>query len=359
MNNVISEDTYYGRHFRLPGFTRDVQARLTASRVLVVGVGGLGCPAAMYLAGAGVGHITLCDADVVSLTNLHRQVLFHAESVGQKKVEVAARRLRASNPLINIETLDQFADASMLERIVADFDLVLDGTDNFSAKFAINDACEAAGVPLVYGSIFQFEGQVSVFHLRGRDGSTGYSYRDLYPYAPPPNLTQNCGEAGVVGVLPGVIGTLQATEAIKVLAGIGHALSGTLLTYDALGSSFNRLSLTRRAEAPTSRLEAVDEVGYEQVQQMLSDGAPVVLVDVREPHERQAANVGGVHIPLADLHNRLAEVPEGRDIVVYCKSGMRASRAALYLRSVRPGVRVLNMRGGIDAVIGPGLVCAG
>jgi len=354
----IAESVYYGRHLRLPGFTEETQQRLRAARVLVVGLGGLGCPAAMYLAGAGVGTLVLCDGDVVSPTNLHRQLLFDATQLGQRKVEAAAQRLRAINPHIGVETVDRFADLEYLADAVSDFDLVLDGTDNFFTKFAINDACEAAGVPLVYGSIFQYEGQVSVFHLRTPDGGDGYSYRDLFPEAPPPGLTQNCGEAGVIGVLPGVIGCLQAAEAVKVITGLGEPLAGQLLVYDALTASTQTLALARRDRRPVADEDVGEQISCAELRVRLAAELPPLLLDVREASEREAASLGGEHVPLATLPARVAGLPRGRDIVVYCRNGSRSAKAALYLRGELPGTRVFNLRGGLDACAGSGVVCA-
>lgn len=357
MTHFVPESVYYARHFRLPGFDEQTQQKLRAARVLIVGVGGLGCPAALYLAGAGVGTIALCDADVVSATNLHRQVLFDSTCIGAKKVDVAATRLRAMNPHVRIETIPTFADPEVLSELVPRYDLVLDGTDNFSAKYAINDACEDARVPLVYGSIFQFEGQVSVFHLPTADHPRGLSYRDLYPDAPPAGLTQNCGEAGVIGVLPGIIGTLQANEAIKVITGLGDTLSGRLLTFDALGAATRKLALIKRERCAVVAMMDGD-IAYSELVQRLKSAQPPMLVDVRESNEREAISIGGEHIPLTTLPHRLKELPTNRDIVVYCKSGVRAAKAALYLRSVLPSVRVLNLEGGIDACVGTGITCA-
>lgn len=347
MDAQVPESVYYGRHFRLPGFTESTQDALRRARVLVVGMGGLGCPAALYLAGAGVGTLVLCDADEVSATNLHRQVLFDATCIGRKKVEVAAERLRAQNPHIRVETIDRFADLAFLRESVGAYDLVLDGTDNFSAKFAINDACEAAGVPLVYGSIFQFEGQVSVFHRPGADGSPGYSYRDVFAAPPPPELAQNCGEAGVIGVLPGVIGCLQAAEAIKVLTGLGQPLSGQMLLFDALSGTSQILTIARRRPAPASRAEATHDITYEELEARLHSAEPPTLLDVREREEREELSLGGLHIPLLRLPSNLERIPRDRDIVVYCSVGTRSAQAALYLRGVIEGVRILNLKGGI------------
>lgn len=352
----VPESVYYARHFRLPGFNQDTQQKLRAARVLIVGVGGLGCPAAVYLAGAGVGTIALCDADEVSATNLHRQVLFDVTTIGKEKVEVAARRLLLMNPHIRIETISHFADARLLAELVGQYDLVLDGTDNFSTKYAINDACEAAGVPLVYGSIFQFEGQVSVFHQPTADHLKGISYRDLYPDAPPEGLTQNCGEAGVVGVLPGIIGTMQANEAIKVITGLGETLAGYLLIFDALGSSTRRLTLAKRNRT-TNQWETEctlshAEISYPELQERLRSATPPAIIDVREEFERNALSLGGDLIPLATLPQRLADIPRDRDIVVYCKSGVRSAKAALYLRSVLPGSAIFSLKGGVGGCIG-------
>lgn len=357
MSHSVSESVYYARHFRLPGFSEETQQKLRDARVLIVGVGGLGCPAALYLAGAGVGTITLCDADDVSVTNLHRQVLFDSTCIGQKKVNVAAARLKAVNPHIRIEAIPQFADALLLAELIRHYNLVLDGTDNFSAKYVINDACEAAGVPLVYGSIFQFEGQVSVFHFPTVEHPKGLSYRDLYPDAPPAGLTQNCGEAGVIGVLPDIIGTMQANEAIKMLTGLGRTLSGCLLTFDALGAVTRRLMLAKRDRSASGPV--VGDIVYEEWRQLQKNPTPPVLVDVRELYEREAVSLGGIHIPLAALPKRLAELPAGQDIVVYCKSGVRSAKAVLYLRSVLPDVKVSNLKGGVDACVGVGVACVG
>lgn len=361
---AVPESIYYARHFRLPGFSIATQEKLRSTRVLIVGVGGLGCPAALYLSGVGVGTIALCDADEVSATNLHRQVLFDVASIGRKKVDVAAERLRSVNPHIEIETIAKFADAKTLAELVTSYDLVLDGTDNFAAKYAINDACEAAGVPLVYGSIFQFEGQVSVFHYPTAESPAGFSYRDLYPDAPPAGLAQNCGEAGVIGVLPGVIGTMQANEAIKIITGLGETLSGHLMMFDALGPCMQRVKLSRRERRAPLGLEAGDlgtsyvNITFEELQERLGTTTPPVVIDVREKSERDVVSIGGRHIPLTQLPKRLAEIRADRDLVVYCKSGVRSAKAALYLRSVLPSLRIFNLDGGVDAAVGAGFVCA-
>ena len=265
-------------------------------------------------------------------------------------------RLQAINPHIRIETIPAFATPELLAELVPQYDLVLDGTDNFLAKYAINDACDVAGVPLVYGSIFQFEGQVSVFHHPTEKHPKGFTYRDLYPDAPPAGLSQNCGEAGVIGVLPGIIGTLQANEAIKVLTGLGETLSGQLLIYDAFEAVTRRLTLTHREQTATHQAITPGDISFEEWKIREAGAKPPVLVDVREADEREAASLGGIHIPLATLPKRLGDLPDGQDIVVYCKSGVRSAKAALYLRSIRPDVQVYNLKGGVVACIDAGIV---
>ncbi len=349
---AVPESIFYARHFRLPGFTTATQDRLRKSRVLIVGAGGLGCPAALYLAGAGVGTLALCDGDVVSATNLHRQVLFTAVDVGRPKVDVAAERLLATNPHIAVERLSCFADSELLDKLVPQYDLVLDGTDNFEAKYLLNDACERHGVALVYGSIFQFEGQVSVFHVPTSRHPKGLSYRDLYPDMPPEGLSQNCGEAGVVGVLPGVIGTLQANEAIKVLAGLGEPLAGGLLVFDALTASMRRLVLDKRVtDKSVVAVEGNEHISADELEALLASANRVCLVDVREASERAVNSLGGLHIPLTSLPRNISALRDAQTVIVYCKSGVRSAKAALYLRSVLPETRVLSLRGGIDGAM--------
>jgi molybdopterin/thiamine biosynthesis adenylyltransferase/rhodanese-related sulfurtransferase len=351
MTTAVPESVYYARHFQLPGFTASTQSKLRAARILVVGVGGLGCSAALHLAGAGVGVIGLCDADYVSATNLHRQVLFDIGCIGQLKVQAAARRLRAINPNIQIEEFDQHADANLLHNLALRYDLILDGTDSFVSKYTINDVCEATKVPLVHGSIFQYEGMVSVFHSPTAGHPAGISYRDVFPGPPPSGLAQNCGEAGVIGVLPGIIGSLQANEAIKLISGLGETLAGSLLIFDGLTSTIRRVKVAPRNPGTEARtladvdLQMIDDV--ELCSRLLSD-APPLLIDVRELHERVTGSLGGEHIPLATLPTRVFDLPRDRDIVVYCKSGIRSARAALYLRSLLGTTAIFCLSGGIE-----------
>jgi adenylyltransferase/sulfurtransferase len=349
--SVVSESTYYARHLKLPGFTTSTQDKLRKSRVLVIGVGGLGCPAALYLAGAGVGTIGLCDPDVVSATNLHRQVLFDSDCIGEWKVGAAARRLESVNPHIKIETIRASADAITLQGILGEFDVVLDGTDNFSAKYAISDACELAGVPLVYGSIYQFEGQVSVFNHPTDRHPTGISYRDVFPDAPPDGLAGNCGEAGVIGVLPGIIGTMQASEVIKLITGLGTSLAGKLFLFDALSGTSQTLTVERRRKTRNAMAgpnAAEMEISLDEFTRLMNSDSPPSLVDVRDPPEHEASSLGGVNIPLFTLHQNLCAIPKNNVVIVYCKSGARSAKAALYLQSVLDGASVRSLQGGID-----------
>lgn len=354
MDNEFGEAEFYARHFRLPEFTVFTQELLRNSKVLIIGLGGLGCPAATYLAGAGVGALGLMDGDYVSISNLHRQTLYSLKSVGKKKVLVAAEVLSASNPFVSFQLFDELANIHNLSNIVRHYDLVLDCTDNFPTKYLINDVCEQLGTPLVYGSIFQYEGHVSVFHYSSK-GTEGFSYRDLYPNPPPAGLVQNCGEAGVIGVLPGIIGSFQANEAIKLITKKGEPLSGRLLTYDMLkaeASTFHlskHLSATSHIRKENRELNCYEEISLEDLELKIATGASTILVDVRNESEHKANNIGGINIPLEDLPNRLEEILFNQEVVLYCQSGVRSARAALYLDSVSATTNIFSLSGGLLA----------
>ncbi|PTV52737.1 HesA/MoeB/ThiF family protein [Acinetobacter seifertii] len=347
MQDLISEKNFYSRHFNLPLFNEETQQKLRSARILVIGVGGLGCPAVTYLAGAGVGKIALCDADTVSVTNLHRQTLFDTTCIGQKKVEVAAKRLRSINPYIVVEEIDQFANNELLTNIIPKYDLVLDATDNFITKYTLNDICETFNIPLIYGSIYQFEGQISVFHYPTLEYPKGFSYRDIYPEAPPSGLTQNCGEAGVIGVLPGIIGAMQANEAIKVITGLGEPLAGKLLIFDALTTTSKRLILSKKNKTSIQQ-NCNNEINYDELQKRLLSNNPPFLIDVRELIEREERSIGGEHIPIDLLPKHIQSLPVERELILYCKSGLRSAKAVLYLRSIFPNATILSLKGGID-----------
>jgi len=372
----LTQDEYerYSRHLILPEVGLDGQRRLKAGRVLCVGAGGLGSPAALYLAAAGVGTIGLIDFDTVEASNLQRQIIHSTADVGRSKLVSAQTRLVALNPGLSVETFDtRLTSANALE-IFRGFDVVLDGTDNFATRYLVNDACVLLGIPNAYGSIFRFEGQASVFATTG-----GPCYRCLYPEPPPPGLVPSCAEGGVLGVLPGVIGTIQATETLKLLLGSDRGLIGRLLLYDAWNMRFRELKLRRDpacpvcGDQPTVR-ELIDyeqfcgvapaaaastvapehEVTVEQLKASLDSRRPVYLLDVREPNEFDICRIpGSVLIPLAQLPNRLSELPgpSGEaEFIVHCKMGGRSAKAVKLLHE-HGFTRARNLKGGILAWI--------
>ena len=357
----------YSRHLLLPEVGMRGQERLKKGSVLVVGAGGLGSPAALYLAAAGVGRIGLVDFDLVDESNLQRQILHDTRWIGKPKLDSAADRLRALNPHVEIVLFPERLSSENALSILGGFDVVVDGTDNFGTRYLTNDACFLLGKPNVYGSIYRFEGQVSVFWP-----GKGPCYRCLYPEPPPSGLVPSCAEGGVLGVLPGVIGSLQATEAIKILLGAGLTLAGRLVLYDALDLSFREVKLTRDpgcplcGENPTiSGLVDYDElcglgrgedaapegseISVAVLKEWLDGGENVRVVDVREPHEAEICSIAGARlIPLATLPGRLHEIDPTATIVVHCKSGARSVRAVHLLRQAGLA-RTYNLKGGILA----------
>lgn len=346
-----SERQRYARHLALPQFGEEGQAKLKSSSALIIGAGGLGSPVAMYLAAAGVGRIGIIDFDRVDFTNLHRQLLYGMSDVDRPKVEAAADRLRDINSLADIETHETALNSANAMEILADYDVVIDGTDNFPTRYLVNDACVFLGKPNVHGSIFRFEGQASVF-----DARKGPCYRCLYPEPPPPNLVPSCAEGGVLGVLPGVVGTIQASEAIKLLAGIGEPLIGRLLMFDALSMTFRQLKLRKNencvvcGKAPTVT-QLIDYEGFcnptmtfeVTASEMPSDA---LLIDVREPHEWDAGHIEGARlIPLRTLPDELGSIPRDRDVVVYCQVGARSAHALEFLRA-QGFTRARHLKGG-------------
>jgi molybdopterin/thiamine biosynthesis adenylyltransferase/rhodanese-related sulfurtransferase len=350
----------YARQRTLREFGPDGQTRLSAARMLLVGSGGLGSPAALYLAAAGVGTLGLVDDDVVDLSNLHRQLLYGTSDVGRPKLEAAANRLGDVNPLVRVVLHETRLRRSNAAALVADYDLVIDGTDNFPARYAINDACVARGIPFVYGSVARFEGQVSVFAAPG-----GPCYRCLFPEPPAPGTVPSCAEEGVLGVMPGLIGLLQATEAIKWCVGLGESLVGRLVLFDALGQRMREVALPRRVACPVCGDAAVTARGSqgaaeEAVMQdeeltpgalsaRLAAGEQPVLLDVREPWEHEiAALPGSTLIPLSTLAQQALTLDKGAHLVVYCHHGGRSAMAAQWLRA-QGFTHVSNLAGGIDA----------
>ncbi|HYR27174.1 MAG TPA: molybdopterin-synthase adenylyltransferase MoeB [Thermoanaerobaculia bacterium] len=344
----------YTRQTTLPEIGEAGQRKLAEASVLIVGAGGLGSPTALYLAAAGVGRIGLVDFDRVDVTNLHRQILYGTSSVGTPKLVAARARLEDLNDEIEIETHEARLTSENALEILGNYNIIVDGTDNFATRYLVNDACVILGKPNVYGSIFRFDGQASIFAT-----PDGPCYRCLYPEPPPPSLVPSCAEGGVLGVLPGVIGTIQATEAIKLITGAGETLAGRLLLFDALRMTFRTMKLPRRCEQhpPITKLIDYEEfcnpmhntdITPSEVAEKMKNGEEVVLVDVREPYEWEAGHVSEAkHIPLSQVPGRLDDIPRDRDVVMICRSGGRSERARQYLAQ-EGYTRVKNMVGGMQ-----------
>ncbi len=370
MSLSADEIKRYSRHLILPEVGMEGQLKLKQGKVLLVGTGGLGAPVALYLAAAGVGRIGLVDFDVVDFSNLQRQVIHGTKDVGKKKLDSAAESMLDINPHLTIDKYEVALSSENAMEILKPYDLVIDGTDNFATRYLVNDACVLSGKPNVYGSIFRFEGQASVFAYPG-----GPCYRCLYPEPPPPGLVPSCAEGGVLGILPGTVGLIQATEAVKLILGIGQTLVGRLVLYDALNMKFRELKLRRNAECPVcgdhrtihklidyhqfcgvprevpapAPAAAPGEITPVEVKARLDRGDQFVLIDVREPHEHQICNIPAARlIPLGQLPKRLNELNRSDDIVVHCKSGMRSAKAQDLLKQAG-FEKVLNMKGGILA----------
>ncbi len=358
----------YSRHLIMPEVGMEGQLKLKQAKVLLVGTGGLGSPTALYLAAAGIGTIGIVDFDVVDHSNLQRQVIHGTKDVGRKKIDSAEETMRDINPYVNIVKHEVALTSENAAEIVKQYDIVADGTDNFPTRYLVNDVCVLLGKPNVYGSIFRFEGQASVFAAEG-----GPCYRCLYPEPPPPGLVPSCAEGGVLGILPGVIGVIQATEVVKIILGKGETLKGRLMLYDALNMKFRELKLRRDPECPKdgkcSKIhELIDyhqfcgvpeqpaepppspnEIDVLELKAKMDRGDKFKLVDVREPHEFQIGRIlGSTLIPLGEVPKRLAEIDPNDEIVVHCKMGGRSAKAVDFLRS-QGYKRVINVKGGILA----------
>ena len=364
-----SEVMRYSRHLIMPEVGMDGQLKLKAAKVLCIGTGGLGAPLGLYLAAAGVGRIGLVDFDVVDSTNLQRQVLFGTSDVGRPKITAAADRLRNLNPEIQIDTFETHLSSENALDILKDYDVVVDGTDNFPTRYLVNDACVILGKPNVYGSIFRFDGQITIFGAPG-----GPCYRCLYPEPPPPGLVPSCAEGGVLGVLPGIVGTIQAAETLKLIIGKGDPLIGRLLLFDAMAMKFRELKLrknpecpvcgehptvtklidyaefcgVRGEEGPVATMTNVPEVTPRELKARLDRGDDLFILDVREPHEYQICNLQGHLIPLGELSRRVHELDSSKEIVAHCRSGKRSADAVEFLQ--KAGFRkIWNLKGGILA----------
>ncbi len=360
----------YSRHIIMPEVGLEGQKKLKAARVLCIGTGGLGSPVSMYLAAAGVGTLGLVDFDVVDVTNLQRQIVHGQSNIGQRKVESAKQTLQEINPHIEIKTFDMRLTSENAFELFRDFDVVVDGTDNFATRYLVNDACVLMGKPNVYGSIFRFDGMATVF-----DASRGPCYRCLYPEPPPPGMVPSCAEGGVLGILPGIIGVIQAAETVKLIIGAGELLIGRLLKFDAMRMSFKEYKLRKDKDCPVcgenptirelidyeqfcglGRGEAhsaeedgsgIQEITPTELKELMDGANPPLVVDVREPDEYEIVNIGANLIPLSAIKSRISELPRDRDIVVHCHHGGRSVKAIAILKEAG-FTKLKNLAGGID-----------
>jgi sulfur-carrier protein adenylyltransferase/sulfurtransferase len=399
MNSIVNElgelshdeIRRYSRHLIMPEVGIEGQRKLKAASVLLIGTGGLGSPLALYLAAAGIGRIGLVDYDVVDETNLQRQVIHGQNSVGTLKVESAKQRMLDINPYLQVDLYNVPLTSENALELLTPYDVIIDGTDNFPTRYLVNDACVKLGKPNVYGSIFRFEGQLSVFYAK-----EGPCYRCMFPTPPPPGLVPSCAEGGVLGVLPGTIGTMQATEAIKLILGIGEPMIGKMLLYDALEMSFTKLKVRKDPNCPVCGIpadqvqlidyeqfcgmpahdhsdfqaqngahEPIEEITVKQLKSRLDAGEDLVIVDVRDPHEWQIAALDGtLRIPKGDIQTAknavlagrklrdetvLAQIPTDREVIVHCRSGKRSADSIEFLREAGYKNKLVNLKGGILA----------
>jgi len=373
MTTLSSEEIKrYGRHLVLRDFGTENQLKLKSARVLVVGAGGLGSPALLYLAAAGVGTLGVVDFDVVDLSNLQRQVLFSMDDLGKNKADAAVARLERLNPSITTNSYAIRISSANAMDLIREYDVVIDGTDNFPTRYLLNDACVLLQKPLVYGSILQFEGQISVFNTKRNNGGFSTNYRDLFPIPPDPSSVPNCEEAGVLGILPGIIGTLQATEAIKLITGLGDPLRDKLLILDALTMEFTTIRLPLRPDRmPITELidyedfcglspskgkslhinetKYMKEITVQELKALQDSGADYQLIDVREPHEFEFCNLNGELIPQAEIPHNVDKIDRSKQVILHCRSGARSGNMVLWLEKNHGFENLYNLKGGILA----------
>lgn len=349
----------------LPDFGVDAQQKLKDARVLVVGAGGLGSPLLLYLAAAGVGHIGIVEYDKVDESNLQRQILYTIGDIGKSKAFAARKRLLEINPLIDVKVYETLLDRSNALEILEGYHIVADGTDNFPTRYLVNDACVLLGLPNVYASIFRYEGQLSVFNLSQSDGSFSPNYRDLYPEPPAPDAVPNCAEGGVLGVLPGILGSMQANEVIKIITGTGKPLAGRLCLVDTADFSFRTLKYFKRPDTEinelidyeafcsgptkTDDMNTIKQMDVASLKQLMENGDNLTLIDVREPHEREEFNIGGLHIPMGEIPANAAQVPDEGKVIVYCRSGVRSANVIAFLQQHHEFDNLYNLEGGMLA----------
>ena len=357
----------YSRQILLPSFGEEGQQKLKKASVLVIGAGGLGAPVLQYLTAAGVGKIGIIDFDKIDVSNLQRQVLFSVDEIGKSKATIAAERLTKLNPLIEIKTFTEPISSTNAKGIISDFDIVVDGTDNLPTRYLVNDACVFLNKALIYGAIFQYEGQVSVFNEMLQGETRGPNYRDLFPEPPPPEMVPSCSEGGVLGVLPGIIGSMMANEAIKVLTGVGETLTGRLVLFNSYDFTTRTVKIKRSptnpltGERPTlfdlidyeqfcnpsKSKEIVNEIEPIQLKEWMDSGKEILLIDVRELPEVNLIKLESEHIPLKEIGKKHQSIPKDKPVIIYCKSGVRSARAIQQLNLIGNYHNLLNLKGGI------------
>lgn len=361
----------YSRHLVLNGFGLKSQTKLKNARVLVVGAGGLGCPALLYLTAAGVGHLGIVDSDKLELSNLQRQVLYTVQDLGLNKAEAAVKRLALLNSSVNFRAFVDRLTAENAMAIIEGYDLVIDGTDNFPTRYLINDACVLLNRPFIYGSILEFEGQAAVFNLRRPGGEFTVNYRDLFPEPPSPDTVPNCEQAGVIGVLPGLIGCIQANEAIKIITGLGEPLTDRLLILDSATMQQSLIRLPdrkaregikdlidyedfcgisgRKSKSLNDKPFSMKEVTAQELKALMDSKADFQLIDVREPHEYDICNLEGELIPMSDIPNSVDKIARDKQVVIHCRSGKRSGDMLLWLEKNHGFTNLYNLKGGILA----------
>lgn len=372
MTNLTNEELIrYNRHLVLEDFGMQAQLKLKQAKILVVGAGGLGCPALLYLAAAGVGTLGIIDDDKVSLSNLQRQVLYVVTDVGKNKAEAARERLSLLNPTINFACYPVRITSENALGIIKNYDVVVDGTDNFPTRYLLNDACVLLDKPMVYGSILKFEGQASVFNYKKEDGTYSANYRDIFPVPPDADSVPNCEQAGVLGVLPGMIGSIQASEAIKIVTGTGTPLADKLVLLDALTMELTTITLPalqarntiknlmdyedfcginqKNSKSLSIKTNAMKEITVQELQSLKESGEDFQLIDVREPHEYDICNLDGELIPMSQIPHNVAKISKDKKVVVHCRSGKRSGDIVLWLEKNQGFENLYNLKGGILA----------
>ncbi len=360
-NQQFSNDELirYSRHFVLPDFGSEAQRKLKNSTVFVIGAGGLGCPVLLYLAAAGVGSITIIDDDVVSLSNLQRQILFTTEDLNLSKAETAAKKISSLNPTIKVNYLRNRVTSENALTLLAPADVVVDCTDNFPTRYLVNDACVLLDKPLVYGSVFRYEGQVAVFNYK-----QGVNYRDFYPLPPDPQSIPNCEEGGVLGVLTGIIGSIQANETIKIITGFAEPLSGHVLVFDSMTLESLRIKIANQNSRksikslinyddfcgiPTPKQSTMKEVTVQELKALKDSGADFQLIDVREPHEFDICNLDGELIPQGEIPSSVERISKDKQVVIHCRSGARSGNMVQWLEKNHGFTNLYNLKGGVLA----------